>query len=61
MRRSLALLVVLVLAGCGGSSDARPATATQRPLKDLVNVDALKRDFNADKGRARLLLVFSPT
>jgi hypothetical protein len=26
-----------------------------------VTVDALRRDFNADRGRTRLLLVFSPT
>lgn len=57
----LAGVVVLVLSGCGGSGDAQPAQATQRPLKDLVTVDALKRDFNADAGRTRLLLVFSPT
>ena len=57
----LAGVVVLALSGCGGSGDAQSAKATQRPLKDLVTVDALKRDFNADSGRTRLLLVFSPT
>ena len=58
----LAGVVVLVLSGCGGGSgDAEPAKATQRPLKDLVTVDALKQDFNADSGRTRLLLILSPT
>ena len=57
----LAGVVVLVLSGCGGSGDAQPAEATQRPLKDLVTVDALKQDFNADSGRTRLLLILSPT
>ena len=58
---ALAGVVVLVLSGCGGSGDAQPAEATQRPLKDLVTVDALKQDFNADAGRTRLLLILSPT
>lgn len=58
----LAGVVVLVLSGCGGGSgDAEPAKPAQRPLKDLVSVDALKQDFNADKGRTRLLLILSPT
>ena len=57
----LAGVVVLAASGCGGSDDAQPAKATQRPLKDLVSVDALKQDFNADKGRTRLLLILSPT
>ena len=57
----LAGVAVLALSGCGGSGDAQPAKATERPLKDLVTVDALKRDFNADSGRTRLLLIFSPT
>jgi hypothetical protein len=57
----LAGVVVFVLSGCGGSGDAQPAEATQRPLNDLISVDALKEDFNADSGRTRLLLILSPT
>jgi len=57
----LAVVVVAALSGCGGAGEAQPAQATQRPLKDLVTVDALKDDFNADAGRTRLLLVLSPT
>ena len=57
----IAAVAAVVLSGCGGSGDAQPAQATERPLKDLVTVDALKQDFNADAGRTRLLLVFSPT
>ena len=57
----LAAVAVVVLSGCGGSGDTQPAKAMQRPLKDLVTVDALKQDFNADKGRTRLLLILSPT
>jgi hypothetical protein len=57
----LAGVVVVALSGCGGSGEAQPAQATQRPLKDLVTVDALKDDFNADAGRTRLLLILSPT
>jgi hypothetical protein len=59
----LAGIVVLALSGCGGSGDAQPAAQAhaQRPLRDLTSVDALKADFNADAGRPRLLLIFSPT
>ena len=57
----IAAVAAVVLSGCGGSGDAQPAQATERPLKDLVTVDALKQDFNADAGRTRLLLVLSPT
>ena len=58
---AIAAVAAVVLSGCGGSGDAQPAKATERPLKDLVTVDALKQDFNADAGRTRLLLVLSPT
>jgi len=62
----LAGIVVLAAAGCGGggSDSASPpeqASAARPALTDLKSVDTLKNDFNADAGRSRLLLIFSPT
>ena len=58
----LAGIVVLVVAGCGGSGGSDDAPAAARPtVTDLTNVDVLKNDFNADQGRSRLLVIFSPT
>ena len=58
----LAGVVVLAVTGCGGSGDAQSVPqASQRPLRDLASVETLKNDFNADRGRTRLLLIFSPT
>jgi hypothetical protein len=58
----LAGIVVLVVAGCGGS-DAAPPEAQDPPssVRDLESVDPLKEAFNADAGRSRLLLILSPT
>lgn len=70
MRSALTVLAgvaALAVSGCGGSGDAEPAEAQARPqvsqraLRDLASVDALRADFNADAGRTRLLLIFSPT
>jgi hypothetical protein len=61
----LAGIVVLVVAGCGGSGGASPpeqASPAARPaVTDLNSIDTLKDDFNADEGRSRLLLILSPT
>jgi hypothetical protein len=61
----LAGIVVLAVAGCGGSDSASPpaqASSAARPaVADLKSIDTLKADFNADAGRSRLLLILSPT
>jgi hypothetical protein len=58
----LAGIVVLAVAGCGGSGDTSPtAQAMSSSVRDLESVDPLKETFNADAGRSRLLLILSPT
>jgi len=58
----LAGIVVLAVAGCGGSDSASPsAQARPSTVRDLRTLDQLRAAFNADAGRSRLLLIFSPT
>jgi hypothetical protein len=58
----LAGIVVLAVAGCGGSDSASPTgQARASSVRDLESVDPLKDVFNADTGRSRLLLILSPT
>jgi hypothetical protein len=58
---ALLLLVALLIAGCGGG-DKQPATAAQRPeVTELDNVLVLRSDFEAAKGKTRLLVLLSPT
>ena len=59
-RAGLALLAAFVVAGCGGSSDA-PKSASPTAVNDLENVLRLRADFEADAGKTRVLLLFSPT
>jgi hypothetical protein len=58
----LAGIVVLAVAGCGGSDSAVPlAQARPSSVRDLGTLAPLKAAFNADTRRSRLLLIFSPT
>ena len=64
MLRLLALaLVGGLLSACGGESaeTASPGAARQDPVTDLENVLRLRADFEADAGKTRVLLLFSPT
>ena len=63
MRRAalLLLLAAVTLAGCGGGEAAAPETAPAGGVKELANVLDLRADFEADVGKARVLLLFSPT
>jgi hypothetical protein len=54
-------VLVLALAACGGSDEPEPAAAPQDGIRDLDNVLALRSDFEADKGKTRLVVLFSPT
>ena len=62
-RAALLLLAVLALAGCGGDEDAAPAQTASAAggVKQLANVLDLRSDFEADAGKTRVILLFSPT
>jgi ABC-type glycerol-3-phosphate transport system substrate-binding protein len=61
--RRLALLgVALVLAACGGGTDEKPdAAAPADGIENLDSILALRSDFEADAGKPRLVILFSPT
>ena len=62
MRRvALLVLAVLALAGCGGDETATPEAAPEGGIQELANVLDLRADFEADAGKPRVLLLFSPT
>ena len=65
MRRALALLLALLaLAGCGGDEESTAPTSTVTPaagVEELDNVLGLRSDFEADAGKTRVILLFSPT
>jgi type IV pilus biogenesis protein CpaD/CtpE len=60
VRRALLLLLVALLAGCGGG-DAEQAAAPDDDVRELANVLQLRSDFETDAGKARVLLLLSPT
>ena len=61
MRRTVVLLLLLALAGCGGGGTSEKAAAPADGVHELANVLDLRADFEADAGKTRLLLLFSPT
>jgi hypothetical protein len=56
---ALAVLLVLAVTGCGGSDTA--SDSASGGVVDLARLDTLRAAFNEDEGRARLLLLLSPT
>ena len=61
VRRAI-LLVLLALAGCGGSDhESGSTTEPAAGVRELDNVLALRSDFEADAGKTRVILLFSPT
>ena len=61
-RSAVLLLAALALAGCGSDDGAKPEVAAPTgSVKELSNVLDLRADFEADAGKPRLLLLFSPT
>lgn len=67
MRRAALLLALVALAGCGGGDEtAAPADTSAAPqeattVKELANVLDLRSDFEADAGKTRVIVLFSPT
>jgi hypothetical protein len=62
---TLALVVALLLlgTGCGGSDESESGAPAPTPagLNDLDGVDGFAKAFDRDAGRARLVLLLSPT
>jgi len=59
-RAALLLLALVALSACGGGGSDR-SQASAAPVVDLANVLKLRADFEADAGKTRVLLLFSPT
>jgi ABC-type glycerol-3-phosphate transport system substrate-binding protein len=61
-RAALLVLAALALAGCGGGDEtAAPDTPPADGVQELANVLDLRAAFEADAGKPRVLLLFSPT
>jgi hypothetical protein len=60
-RAALLLLAALALAGCGGDETATPQAGGSGGVQALANVLDLRAAFEADAGKPRLVLLFSPT
>ena len=64
MKRAALLLVALALAGCGGDDSNQAASTTAAAadgVEELGNVLDLRADFEADEGKTRVVILFSPT
>ena len=57
----LLAVVALVAAGCGGDDTDSEAAAGSDELQDVSSVGVVAKDFDADRGTARLVLILSPT
>jgi hypothetical protein len=56
------LVAVVLLAGCGGSKEeAGKTAAAPRRVVELASVRPFTQQFDADRGKPRLLLILSPT
>ena len=60
VRRTILLVALLALAGCGG--DAKQEAASRDDgVRDLANVLELRSDFEAESGKTRVIVLLSPT
>ena len=55
------LVLVLALAACGGSPTKNAAPAGDDPVADVRNALDVRSAFEADAGKARLLVLLAPT
>lgn len=55
------LLAALALAGCGGDETATPQAGSAGGVQELANVLDLRAAFEADAGKARAIVLLSPT
>ena len=55
------VVAVALLAGCGGSATKASAPAGDDPVTDIRNVLDLRSAFEANAGKARLLILLAPT
>ena len=61
LRVALLALAVLALAACGGDEAAKPGPSSGGEVQALANILDLRADFEADAGKPRVLVLFSPT
>jgi hypothetical protein len=57
----LLFLAAVALAGCGSHETTAPETTDTGDVEELANVLDLRSAFEADSGKTRLVLLFSPT
>jgi hypothetical protein len=55
--------VVALLAGCGGSKEQAEGTAapSSKRVVELAGLGPFAQQFDADRGKPRLLVILSPT
>jgi ABC-type glycerol-3-phosphate transport system substrate-binding protein len=61
LRAAFLVVAVLALAACGGDETAAPEPSPGGEVEELANVLDLRAAFEADAGKPRLLVLFSPT
>lgn len=61
MLRILLLGIATAVFSTGAAIAAESDNSTKPELAELESVDALQKQFNADSGKRRLLLLLSPT
>ena len=54
------MALVAFVAACGGGDEEQTAAGPGK-LQDISSVGVVARDFDADRGTARIVLLLSPT